>query len=119
MTFIDPDYTTISEFIGTSNDYHPHGDILAGEGYLRDVHDALVASPQWERMVFVLNFDENGGFYDHVGPRPSRTTTSTRTPAHTPTTPGSGSGSQQSPWVRSPPRRSCPTGPTSTARCSA
>ena len=68
VTFIDPDYTTISEFIGTSNDYHPHGDILAGEGYLRDVHDALVASPQWERMVFVLNFDENGGFYDHVAP---------------------------------------------------
>jgi phospholipase C len=68
VTFIDPDYTTISEFLGTSNDYHPHGSILAGEGYLAEVYDALKASPQWERMVFVLNFDENGGFYDHVAP---------------------------------------------------
>ena len=25
-------------------------------------------SPQWDRMVFVVNFDENGGFYDHVDP---------------------------------------------------
>src|SRR4051812_25168065 len=68
VTFIDPDYTTISEFLGTSNDYHPHGSILAGEGYLAEVYNAMKASPQWERMVFVLNFDENGGFYDHVAP---------------------------------------------------
>ncbi|MEO9224066.1 MAG: alkaline phosphatase family protein [Acidimicrobiales bacterium] len=68
VTFVDPDYTTVSEFLGTSNDYHPHGDIEAGEGYVRDVHDALKASPQWDRMVFVLNFDEHGGFYDHVTP---------------------------------------------------
>ena len=25
-------------------------------------------SPQWGRMVFVLNFDEHGGFFDHVPP---------------------------------------------------
>jgi phospholipase C len=68
VTFIDPDYTTVSEFLGTSNDYHPHGDIEAGESYLADVYNALRTSPQWGRMVFVLNFDENGGFYDHVPP---------------------------------------------------
>jgi phospholipase C len=68
VTFIDPDYTTIAEFEGTSNDYHPHGNIEAGEGYLRDVYNAMKKSPQWERMVFVLNFDEHGGFYDHVVP---------------------------------------------------
>ena len=68
VTFIDPDYTTVSEFLGTSNDYHPHGDIEAGEAYVAQVHNTLKASPQWDRMVFVLNFDENGGFYDHVPP---------------------------------------------------
>lgn len=71
VTFIDPDYTLVAEFTGTSNDYHPHGDIEAGEGYVRDVYDALKASPQWDRMVFVLNFDEHGGFYDHVPPPPA------------------------------------------------
>ena len=68
VTFIDPDYTTVSEYLGTSNDYHPHGDIEAGESYVYEVYEALRKSPQWERMVFVLNFDENGGFYDHVVP---------------------------------------------------
>ena len=56
------------EYLGTSNDYHPHGDIQVGDSYIGEVYNALSKSPQWERMVFVLNFDENGGFYDHVAP---------------------------------------------------
>lgn len=68
VTFVEPDYTTVSEFLGTSNDYHPHGDIEVGEGYLAHIYEALRAGPQWDRMVFVVNFDENGGFYDHVVP---------------------------------------------------
>jgi len=68
VTFIDPDYGSIAEFLGVSNDYHPHGNIQSGEGYVADVYNALKASPQWDRMVFVLNFDEHGGFYDHVVP---------------------------------------------------
>ena len=47
VTFIDPDYTTVSEYLGTSNDYHPHGDIEAGEGYVAEVYNALRNSPQW------------------------------------------------------------------------
>lgn len=68
VTFVEPDYTTIAEFLGTSNDYHPHGNIQVGEGYIAQIYEALRKSPQWERMVFVVNFDENGGFYDHVVP---------------------------------------------------
>jgi phospholipase C len=68
VTFIEPDYGTIAEFKGTSNDYHPHGDVLVGEAYLAEAYDAIKTSPQWDRTVFVLNFDENGGFYDHVDP---------------------------------------------------
>ncbi len=68
VTFVEPDYTTVAEFLGTSNDYHPHGNIQVGEGYVAQIYEALRKSPQWERMVFVVNFDENGGFYDHVVP---------------------------------------------------
>jgi phospholipase C len=68
VTFVEPDFTTIAEFLGTSNDYHPHGNIQVGEGYLAQVYEALRSSPQWDRMVFVVNFDENGAFYDHVVP---------------------------------------------------
>jgi phospholipase C len=68
VTFIEPDYTLIPELKGTSNDDHPHGSILSGEGWIAEVYNALRTSPQWERLVFVLNFDEHGGFYDHVVP---------------------------------------------------
>ena len=68
VVFIDPDYTAHAEFNGTSNDYHPYGSVRVAEGFVAEVHDALVSSPQWERMVAFLNFDEAGGFYDHVPP---------------------------------------------------
>jgi phospholipase C len=68
VVFVDPDYTDRAEDMGTSNDYHPWGNLLVAEGFLAKVHDALKASPQWDRMVFVLNFDEHGGFFDHVTP---------------------------------------------------
>jgi phospholipase C len=68
VVFVDPDYSDLAEDMGTSNDYHPWSNILAAEGFLAQVHDALKASPQWDRLVFVLNFDEHGGFFDHVPP---------------------------------------------------
>jgi phospholipase C len=49
-------------------DDHPHADIRAGQRFLRDVFAALAASPHWERSVFVLTYDEWGGFFDHVAP---------------------------------------------------
>jgi len=70
VVFVDPDYTDAAEDNGTSNDYHHVGSVLAAEEFVASVHDALAASPQWERMVFVLNFDEHGGFFDHVVPPP-------------------------------------------------
>ena len=68
VVFVDPNYTDRAEDMGTSNDYHPWGNVLVAEGFLAQVHDALKNSPQWDRMVLVLNFDEHGGFFDHVSP---------------------------------------------------
>ena len=68
VVFVDPNYTDRAEDLGTSNDYHPWGNVLVAEGFVADVHNTLVHSPQWDRMVFVLNFDEDGGFFDHVPP---------------------------------------------------
>ncbi len=31
-------------------------------------YEAVVASPNWERTVLVINYDEWGGFFDHVPP---------------------------------------------------
>jgi phospholipase C len=68
VVFVDPNYTDAAEDNGTSNDYHPKGSVLVAEQFVARVHDALKSGPQWGRMVFVLNFDEHGGFFDHVSP---------------------------------------------------
>ena len=70
VVFVDPDYTDDAEDNGTSNDYHHRGSVLVAEEFVAKVHNALKDSPQWDRMVFVLNFDEHGGFFDHVPPPP-------------------------------------------------
>jgi phospholipase C len=68
VVFIEPNYTDAAEDNGTSNDYHPKGSVLVAEQFVARVHNTLKDSPQWGRMVFVLNFDEHGGFFDHVAP---------------------------------------------------
>ena len=32
------------------------------------VYQALAQSPQWERCLLIITYDEHGGFYDHVSP---------------------------------------------------
>lgn len=68
VVFLDPDYTAESEFKGLSNDMHAYGSVQVGDAFIGQVHDILAASPQWGKMVFVLNYDEHGGFYDTVPP---------------------------------------------------
>jgi phospholipase C len=68
FSFLDPDLDSIAEFVGTATDDHPYGDVRRGEAWIRDVYNALAQSPQWDRLVFVLTFDEHGGFFDHVVP---------------------------------------------------
>ncbi|MFN8035628.1 MAG: alkaline phosphatase family protein [Acidimicrobiia bacterium] len=68
VAFVEPDFRTVPELNGTSNDDHPHGDLHVGEGLIQEVYDALTASPQWDKTVFVLTWDEWGGFFDHVVP---------------------------------------------------
>ena len=66
VSFVDPRFE--DEASGTSNDDHPHADIRAGEAFLGQVYDAVTSSPNWERTLFVVTYDEWGGFYDHVVP---------------------------------------------------
>jgi phospholipase C len=49
-------------------DQHAAGDIRMGERWLSEVIQAFVSSPQWERGMLVVTYDEWGGFFDHVQP---------------------------------------------------
>jgi phospholipase C len=66
VAYIDGEY--LQELTGTGNDDHPHGDIRNGEQFIARVHDGIVSSPQWSSTVLIVNFDEWGGFFDHVPP---------------------------------------------------
>ena len=66
VAFIDPRFQ--DESSGTSNDDHPHADIRAGEDFLNQIYRALTSSPNWSSVVLVVNYDEWGGFFDHVAP---------------------------------------------------
>jgi phospholipase C len=63
VVMIDPAF----QFAQRTDD-HPVGDIRAGQRWLRSVFQAFATSPQWERGVFVVLYDEWGGFFDHVKP---------------------------------------------------
>jgi phospholipase C len=51
-----------------ANDDHPSHDIRLGQAFLATVFGALAKGPQWGKLLFVLTYDEHGGFYDHVSP---------------------------------------------------
>jgi phospholipase C len=44
-------------------------DVQAGAQYASSLINGLMGSPSWKDSVFILTFDEFGGFYDHVPPQ--------------------------------------------------
>jgi phospholipase C len=66
VSFVDPKF--FSETLGTSQDDHPHADIRNGQAFLSRVYNAVISSPNWSNTVLVINYDEWGGFFDHVPP---------------------------------------------------
>ncbi len=48
---------------------HPDASPAAGEWFTARLIAALTANPKvWAKTVFILNYDENDGFFDHVPP---------------------------------------------------
>jgi phospholipase C len=68
VSWIDPAFTNFNPLGFPVNDDHPMADIKDGQDLVLAVYDALAASPQWERSLLVIVYDEHGGFYDHVPP---------------------------------------------------
>ncbi|MEY2567931.1 MAG: phospholipase [Actinomycetota bacterium] len=53
---------------GSSGDDHPHADLRVGEYFMQQVFQAVAQSPAWKNTVFIITYDEWGGFFDHVAP---------------------------------------------------
>ena len=67
FSMIDPRFA--GEAQGTSGDDHPVSDIRDGQAFLNRIYDAVRTSPNWPTTLFVVVYDEWGGFFDHVPPQ--------------------------------------------------
>lgn len=65
VSYVDPGFTLVGN-LGT--DDHPHSDIRNGDAFLAKTFHAIAQSPNWANTVVVINFDEWGGFFDHIVP---------------------------------------------------
>ncbi|WP_430409954.1 alkaline phosphatase family protein [Kordia sp.] len=64
-----PDYTFLEPSWGSyGNSQHPNYDVSLGEDYILKIYNAIRESDYWENTLFIINYDEHGGCYDHVTP---------------------------------------------------
>ncbi len=68
VIFVEPTYGD-APHLGPSTDDHPPAGISDGQEFLMQVYNAVTASPSfWRGSVTIINYDEHGGFFDHVSP---------------------------------------------------
>lgn len=72
LTWIEPDYgdMVFGTFRGGTSQ-HPMDNVEGGEKLIKQVYEAIKASPVWESSLLIISWDEHGGFYDHVHPGPA------------------------------------------------
>ena len=71
VAFLDPGFSSgLDEHPGLDN-AAPTGNVQVGSQYVSTLINALMKSSSWQDSVFILTFDEFGGFYDHVAPQPA------------------------------------------------
>lgn len=72
-SFIEPRHFKLLQ--GFTNNQHPSNnpksgqDFYAAEKLICDIYSALIDNQQvWEKTLFVITYDEHGGFFDHQPP---------------------------------------------------
>jgi phospholipase C len=85
VAFVDPKFSNIG---GAESDEHPFADVRVGDNFIASVFHAVRTSPQWDRTVLVVTYDEWGGFFDHVPPPKVADDTDPNSVDHTCNVPG-------------------------------
>ncbi|GAM90117.1 hypothetical protein ANO11243_081570 [Dothideomycetidae sp. 11243] len=63
-----PQFSYINPECCTIDSMHPTSNMAAGEQMIKHLYDAIRGSQYWENTLLIINFDEHGGFADHVSP---------------------------------------------------
>ncbi|MGO1070087.1 phospholipase C [Lysobacter sp. CA199] len=66
VSFIDPNFIEVP--VPYANDDHAPSRVIDGQVLIGKIARALIAGPKWDKTLFVVTYDEHGGFYDHVSP---------------------------------------------------
>lgn len=70
VVFIEPRYTD-APHVETPCDDHAPSPIAPGQNFLKGVYSDLLTNwDRWQKSMLIVNYDENGGFFDHVKPLP-------------------------------------------------
>ena len=66
VSWVEPNW----DWLPGANDDHPPAPIEAGQNLIRETYLSVAfdAGVAWDDTVFVVTYDEHGGFYDHVSP---------------------------------------------------
>jgi phospholipase C len=75
------------------NSQHPGADVRHGECVMANIYEAIANSSYWEKTLFIITYDEHGGFYDSV-----LTPTDVPNPDNQNWTPGPSAEDYPSPW---------------------
>jgi acid phosphatase len=54
--------------VGRLNQHPSYTDLAQGDAHIDALLARLRASPQWGKMLVIVTYDENGGYWDHVPP---------------------------------------------------
>jgi phospholipase C len=71
--WLDPNFQDVPDDPNAASDDHPPGDVCRGQHLIHRIYTALSSSPAWAKTLFIITYDEHGGFYDHVLPPRSPT----------------------------------------------
>jgi len=63
-----PQFTYINPECCSFDSFHPPSSMYNGEKFVKRIYEALRNGPQWKDTLFIMTFDEHGGFADHVVP---------------------------------------------------
>ena len=69
VAMIEPGYVSETDEHPAIDPSSPSGDVQFGSSHVAMLINALLASTSWKDSVFILTYDEFGGFYDHVAPQ--------------------------------------------------
>eukprot|EP00026_Physarum_polycephalum_P003443 Phypoly_transcript_03454.p1 GENE.Phypoly_transcript_03454~~Phypoly_transcript_03454.p1 ORF type:complete len:716 (+),score=120.56 Phypoly_transcript_03454:143-2290(+) len=71
FSFMEPNFVHMPDFGFIQNDDHPPANPLKAQKFIAEVYETLRTSPKWNKTLFIVTYDEHGGFFDPVIPPPA------------------------------------------------